>query len=285
MSAECKTCGSNNPKVRGMLSAYDCDIDFAGPASNRVSSQETSTGNGKWYCGLCPDTWHDYERRCGKERRSTTPTTQSREADVEAGIAATIKFIENGSFLCDDSPPARFAKEVVAGIRRTVHAKDILASTTPAPVGDESPSLAKARDAYAVELHHNTLDQLAHSGMKVFIPGKEPVRVFTESAYAVAVANARREVAEAMREAVCKVLEGPMDEDGLNDDPLEMGIYPLAVRGYNDERDYEQRDGFKNGWNAACWELLKKRSKIRKEIEALDPATILAQHRDVPRTP
>lgn len=142
MSAECKTCGSNNPKVRGMLSAYDCDIDFAGPASNRVSSQETSTGNGKWYCGLCPDTWHDYERRCGKERRSTTPTTQSREADVEAGIAATIKFIENGSFLCDDSPPARFAKEVVAGIRRTVHAKDILASTTPAPVGDESPSLA-----------------------------------------------------------------------------------------------------------------------------------------------
>ena len=31
----------------------------------------------------------------------------------------------------------------------------------------------------------------------------------------------------------------------------DMGMYPGAVRGYNDERDYEQRDGFKNGWNAA----------------------------------
>jgi hypothetical protein len=31
----------------------------------------------------------------------------------------------------------------------------------------------------------------------------------------------------------------------------DMGIYPQAVKGYNDERDYTQRDGFKNGWNAA----------------------------------
>lgn len=34
----------------------------------------------------------------------------------------------------------------------------------------------------------------------------------------------------------------------------DMGIYPKAVKGYGDERDYEQRDGFKNGWNAAVME-------------------------------
>lgn len=31
----------------------------------------------------------------------------------------------------------------------------------------------------------------------------------------------------------------------------DLGMYPQAVRGYGDERDYEQRDGYKNGWNAA----------------------------------
>lgn len=34
----------------------------------------------------------------------------------------------------------------------------------------------------------------------------------------------------------------------------EMGIYPRAVKGYGDERDYTERDGFKNGWNAAVIE-------------------------------
>lgn len=34
----------------------------------------------------------------------------------------------------------------------------------------------------------------------------------------------------------------------------DMGIYPAAVKCYNDERDYEQRDGFKNGWNACVIE-------------------------------
>lgn len=37
----------------------------------------------------------------------------------------------------------------------------------------------------------------------------------------------------------------------LLDVDSDMGIYPAAVSGYDDERDYEQRDGFKNGWNAA----------------------------------
>jgi len=34
----------------------------------------------------------------------------------------------------------------------------------------------------------------------------------------------------------------------------EMGIYPKAVKGYGDERDYSERDGYKNGWNAAVIE-------------------------------
>lgn len=40
----------------------------------------------------------------------------------------------------------------------------------------------------------------------------------------------------------------------------DMGMYPAAVQGCNDERDYKQRDGFKNGWNACVMEL---GSKIR----------------------
>lgn len=34
----------------------------------------------------------------------------------------------------------------------------------------------------------------------------------------------------------------------------DIGIYPAAVRGLGEEKDYEQRDGFKNGWNAALIE-------------------------------
>jgi hypothetical protein len=41
-----------------------------------------------------------------------------RTAGVREGIKKTISVIENGRFLHDDAPPARFAKEVVAAIRR-----------------------------------------------------------------------------------------------------------------------------------------------------------------------
>ncbi len=34
----------------------------------------------------------------------------------------------------------------------------------------------------------------------------------------------------------------------------DMGIYPRAVHGLGAERDYEQRDGYKNGWNACVIE-------------------------------
>lgn len=34
----------------------------------------------------------------------------------------------------------------------------------------------------------------------------------------------------------------------------EMGIYPQAIKGHGDERDYTERDGYKNGWNAAVME-------------------------------
>jgi len=36
-----------------------------------------------------------------------------------------------------------------------------------------------------------------------------------------------------------------------------MGIYPQAVQGFNNEKDYKERDGFKNGWNAAIMEYGK----------------------------
>lgn len=42
---------------------------------------------------------------------------------------------------------------------------------------------------------------------------------------------------------------------------LDMGIYPAAVRGWG-EQDYEQRDGFKNGWNACITEYGHKTFSI-----------------------
>ena len=33
--------------------------------------------------------------------------------------------------------------------------------------------------------------------------------------------------------------------------PRDIGIYPAAVKGYGEEADYEQRDGYKNGIKTA----------------------------------
>lgn len=37
-----------------------------------------------------------------------------------------------------------------------------------------------------------------------------------------------------------------------------MGIYPAAMKGCGEEHDYEQRDGYKNGWNACVMEYGSK---------------------------
>lgn len=42
----------------------------------------------------------------------------------------------------------------------------------------------------------------------------------------------------------------------------DMGIYPVAIKGFNDERDYEQRNGYMNGWNAAVTEFTGKVATI-----------------------
>lgn len=42
----------------------------------------------------------------------------------------------------------------------------------------------------------------------------------------------------------------------------DMGIYPQAVRGCKDESNYEQRDGFKNGWNEAVMTFMIKARNI-----------------------
>jgi hypothetical protein len=57
-------------------------------------------------------------------------------------------------------------------------------------------------------------------------------------------------------DALVKALESVGDD---------IGIYPQAVRGYNDERDYEQRDGYKNGWNAA---IIEYGQAFRKAVVA-----------------
>ena len=62
-----------------------------------------------------------------------------------------------------------------------------------------------------------------------------------------------------LREALQQVME--VDND--------MGIYPAAVQGYNDERDYTQRDGYMNGWNACAMEFTQKVYAIA--YDALEP--------------
>jgi hypothetical protein len=54
------------------------------------------------------------------------------------------------------------------------------------------------------------------------------------------------------------------------DDPkADIGIYPAAVKGFDDERDYEQRDGFKNGWNAAVMEYGRAIDSVISEAATL----------------
>jgi hypothetical protein len=61
--------------------------------------------------------------------------------------------------------------------------------------------------------------------------------------------------------------------DGVSED---MGVYPAAIKGYNDERDYEQRDGFKNGWNAAVMEYGQKFGEaVSRASKGMDEDTIL----------
>jgi len=45
----------------------------------------------------------------------------------------------------------------------------------------------------------------------------------------------------------------------------DMGIYPQAMKGFGDERDYEQRDGYKNGWNACVMEYGQKISEVLRK--------------------
>lgn len=39
---------------------------------------------------------------------------------------------------------------------------------------------------------------------------------------------------------------------------LDMGIYPKAVQSQDKEQSYQERDGFKNGWNACVMECIPK---------------------------
>jgi hypothetical protein len=53
---------------------------------------------------------------------------------------------------------------------------------------------------------------------------------------------------------------------------ISLGLYPAAVSWYNDERDYTQRDGFKDGWNAAIME------HARQFSAAVDRADFALDH-------
>ena len=74
----------------------------------------------------------------------------------------------------------------------------------------------------------------------------------------------------------------------LNAISSEMGVYPEAVQGYNDERDYTQRDGYKNGWNAAVMEYGMKLASagFKAQEPWSDPEKVFASDPGVfePRT-
>lgn len=61
---------------------------------------------------------------------------------------------------------------------------------------------------------------------------------------------------ERLKLALLKIIE--VDDD--------MGIYPAAVKGFNDERGYEQRNGYMNGWNAAVTEFTGKVATIVDDV-------------------
>lgn len=48
----------------------------------------------------------------------------------------------------------------------------------------------------------------------------------------------------------------------LQDVPSNLGVYPKAVHGMNKEESYEERDGFKNGWNACVSDYGKRITSI-----------------------
>lgn len=72
MSDKCPTCGSDSKKRRGCNSAYDAELRIRGNITKRADVLRESSFNAKariWYCGECPDAWHDYERRQGERRK------------------------------------------------------------------------------------------------------------------------------------------------------------------------------------------------------------------------
>lgn len=71
---ECPTCGSENKHTRLVVAPMDSPVSFKGRISKQLGHQgggieSTVVENGIWYNGPCPDTWHDVERRSGKDRR------------------------------------------------------------------------------------------------------------------------------------------------------------------------------------------------------------------------
>jgi hypothetical protein len=50
----------------------------------------------------------------------------------------------------------------------------------------------------------------------------------------------------------------------INDVADDLGIYPQAVKGLGEEKDYTQRDGFKNGWNAC---VMQFKTAVKKSLD------------------
>lgn len=55
----CPTCGSAYRDV--VNSAYDAAVPFKGKVSQKAlrDSAGCSASDGFWWCGVCPNTWHD----------------------------------------------------------------------------------------------------------------------------------------------------------------------------------------------------------------------------------
>lgn len=52
----------------------------------------------------------------------------------------------------------------------------------------------------------------------------------------------------------------------LRDIDLDMGVYPAAIQGMGKEKDYKERDGYKNGWNAAVKEITDKQCEMIEQF-------------------
>lgn len=136
-----------------------------------------------------------------------------------------------------------------------------------------TPCISKAAELLAVIVREK--EQAYTDGMNRMLDMVRASLAYPNGGGDIVVMSAIDRIVEqavaGMRLEAARLVEGTCDPDSVvePDGLCDMGIYPAAVSGYNDERDYKERDGYKNGWNAAVKEFVHIAFTIAKNIRSL----------------